>query len=229
MNQRPTLGITQRYRPGRNGSSLSVDAAYVDAVRDAGAEPLLLPHGREAEATLARLDGLLIPGGPDFVPDEGYDDVAFEPVASLQLAADTVALETSRQRAVPVLGICYGMQLLALYEGGALHPHLPLDLPSSFAHTEPERDVRHDLEILEGTRLAGILGAGPTEVNSRHHQAVSDSGSLRVAARAGDGVIEAIEARGELLVVGVQWHPERMDDVHRRALFGAFADACRFG
>ncbi len=229
MSAAPIVGVTQRRRETRDEAELTLDAAYAEALREAGAEPLLLPHGRRAESALARLDGLLIPGGPDFVPDEGYEDVAFEPVPRAQLAEDTQALESARQRAVPLLGICYGMQLLALYEGGALHAHIPHDRPEALAHTAADGDVFHDLHPVPGTRLAAILGSEPGPINSRHHQAVSDPGALAVSGRSGDGLIESVESPGDLFVLGVQWHPERMAADHRRALFGAFVEACRRG
>jgi putative glutamine amidotransferase len=124
------------------------------------------------------------------------------------------------------------MQLLALHRGGGLHAHLPLDRPDAGPHRLAEPDGRHGLVVEPGSRLATILAGAPPAVNSLHHQAVSAAGrGLRVAARAEDGVIEAIEAAdpAAAFCVGVQWHPEKMAGPHRARLFAAFVAACEAG
>jgi putative glutamine amidotransferase len=127
-----------------------------------------------------------------------------------------------------VLGICYGMQLLALRAGGTLHYDLPSDLPDAQPHRLPEPDGRHALTWLADTQLASILASDAAEVNSLHHQAVASPGrGVRVAARASDGVIEALELEDAGFALGVQWHPEKMPAGHRDRLFGAFVAACR--
>jgi putative glutamine amidotransferase len=103
-----------------------------------------------------------------------------------------------------------------------------VDVPSARPHKATAGDLEHRLRVETGTRLAGLLGPDVDRVNSRHHQAVADPGpALRVSARADDGVIEALERPDAPFCVGVQWHPERMDAPHRRALFGGFVAACR--
>jgi putative glutamine amidotransferase len=127
---------------------------------------------------------------------------------------------------VPVLGICYGAQLLALHHGGSLHHHLPLDLPAAAEHRASGGG--HAIRIEPGTRLARLLAPPPARVNSQHHQAIREPGAgLRVAAHAPDGVIEAIERDSGPLCVGVQWHPEALDDAASAALFAGFVSAAR--
>jgi putative glutamine amidotransferase len=225
----PCLDEAGRWRASREYHY--ADAAYARAIAEAGGLPVLLPLQPDASALAARLDGLLLPGGDDFLPDAARAgaypaEVRFEPTPERQLAFDRALLAAALERDRPVLAICYGMQLLALHGGGRLHFDLPTDLPEAGPHRLAEPDGRHALRVEAGSRLAALLGAGATTVNSRHHQAVADAGKARIAARADDGVIEAIELPDHRFAVGVQWHPESMDAAHRERLFGPFVRAC---
>jgi putative glutamine amidotransferase len=224
----PSLDAAGRLRRGRRSHHL--DAAYAEAVAEAGGLPLYLPAPGDAGELAAGIDGLLLPGGPDFLPPAPPPEgVAFAPAAPEQLAFDRALLAAARGAGRPVLGVCYGMQLLALEAGGALHYHLPRDLPGALEHQRDDPAARHPVALVPGTRLARLFGATELSVNTRHHQAVSLPGrGLVAAARAPDGVIEAIEAEGgeaRAFVVGVQWHPEGLDAAHRARLFGALVEA----
>ncbi len=229
---RPLIGIPPcldergRWRAGR--AYHYVDAAYADAVDAAGGCPVYLPQGAETEALVARLDGVLLPGGDDLLPERPYPaHVRFEPAPARQLDADLALLGAALERRLPVLAICYGMQLLALHRGGALYYDLPTDRPDGGDHRLPEHEGRHGLSLEPGSRLAGILGADPGPVNSLHHQAIADPGAgLRVCGRSEDGLIEAVEADGDAFCIGVQWHPEKLSGPHRDRLFAGFVEAC---
>ena len=222
---RPLIGIPPRLDArGREPGALRIGAASVAALEAAGASAVLVPPQRDPEALAARLDGLLLPGGGDFVPARAYPaEVAFDPVEPRQLEFDARLLAASLARGLPVLGICYGMQLLALHCGGSLHYDLPTDLPAAAPHRLG--DGRHPLRVEPASALACALGPATGPVNSRHHQAVADPGSARVVATAPDGVIEAIEL-GDDFAIGVQWHPEDLEGPQRDRLFGAFVAAC---
>lgn len=230
---RPPIGISQclddrgRWRPQREYQYL--DTAYARALAEAGATPTYLPLQADPEALIQRVAGLLLPGGDDLVPRRTYPpEVHFDAVPERQLAFDRRLLAAARARGIPVLAICYGMQVLALHCGGSLHYDIPTDVPSAGPHDLPERDGRHPIEVAKHTRLAAILGDAPEPVNSLHHQAVAEPGAgLRACGFAADGLIEAIESSGDDFVVGVQWHPEKMGAPHRAQLFGAFVSACR--
>ena len=154
----------------------------------------------------------------------------FQPVPQAQLDFDRELLAGALARGLPVLGICYGMQLLALHGGGRLHYDLATDLPGAGEHRLDESSGRHGLRLEAGTRLARLLGGDPGPVNSLHHQGVAEPGAaLRVAARSEDGLIEAVEGGGAGFCIGVQWHPEKLEGPHRERLFGAFVEACRGG
>jgi putative glutamine amidotransferase len=229
---RPLIGIPQclddrgRIRAGRAYQYL--DTAYARAVAEAGATPVYLPLHGDAEALIDRIDALVLPGGDDLLPEQPYpDDVGFDPVPAAQLVFDRQLLAAALTRARPVLSICYGMQLLALQHGGSLHYDIPTDLPGADCHRLPEADGRHGVRVLSGSRLASILGSQTCSVNSLHHQAVAQPGAgLRVCAVADDGVIEAIESRGSEFVIGVQWHPEKLEAAQAGALFRALVAAC---
>jgi len=222
----PVLDDRGRLRPGRTLAHL--DLRYARALAEAGASPVCLPLQHDVDALVDRLDGLMIPGGGDFAPQRSYPPaVDFDPTPPAQLAFDARVLERALARRLPVLGICYGMQLLALRGGGSLHYDLPTDLPGAGPHRLREPDGRHALHLEPGSRLAALLGRGTPSVNSRHHQAVAEPGAgLRVCARSEDGVVEAIEAEDGPFCLGLQWHPERLDESHRERVFGAFVRAC---
>ena len=206
-----------------------IDERYAFAVAEAGGVPAYLPIQQGPEEIVDRIDGLLIPGGDDLLPEVPYpEDVRFEATPSEQVDFDRALLARALARGIPVLGICYGMQILALHHRGTLLHHIPLDVPEAVAHQLPESEGRHPIRVEAGTLLEAAIGAHPEPVNSSHHQAVARAGEgLRVSARASDGLIEAIEGKGEHFCAGVQWHPERLSGAHRTGLFGAFVSSCR--
>ncbi|HEM46533.1 MAG TPA: hypothetical protein ENO23_05745, partial [Alphaproteobacteria bacterium] len=143
----PVIGIPlglddrERWKPGRR--YLYLDHRYVRAVEHAGGTPILLPLSGDPAALVARIDALLLPGGDDFLPELAYDEpVAFDPAPDEQVAFDRALLEGARARGLPVLGICYGAQLIALVHGGTLHHHLPLDRPGCASSRTRGRPAR---------------------------------------------------------------------------------------
>jgi putative glutamine amidotransferase len=228
---RPLIGIPPclddrgRWRPAREYHY--ADAAYAQAIAEAGGLPVYLPLQSDTGALADRLDGLLLPGGDDFPPDRPYPaEVRFDPAPARQIAFDRGLLAAVLELDRPVLGVCYGMQLLALHCGGRLHFDISRDLPDAALHQLAEPEGRHPLRVEARSQLASLLGADGVSVNSRHHQAVADAGTARVSARAPDGVVEAIEVAQARFALGVQWHPESMEPEHRERLFVPFIRAC---
>ena len=214
---------------------------YVEALKAAGAEPVVVPLS-ETQERLARLlagvQGVLLPGSKFDVDPERYGE-AREPECAeddpARTAADELLLQDAFNLRKPILGICQGTQNLNVWRGGSLVQ----DLKTAVNH-RPGREVvkAHPVEIREGSRLKEILPEleeddtkeGGVAVNSSHHQAIRTPGdNLRVSAvSAGDGVIEAVELdAADHFVVGVQWHPERTygQSGFSRAIFSAFVQA----
>jgi putative glutamine amidotransferase len=183
---------------------------------------------------LARCDGLVLSGGADFDPAL-YGESARPEVARLHVRRerfDLALCRTALERRLPTLGICGGMQALAVAAGGRLCQDIPALVPGAARHApEPggSGDVHHAIALAPGSRLAAVLGGTAITVNSHHHQAVVEPGRgfTVVAHCPTDGVAEAMEGPGFCL--GVQWHPERLAaPAGARPLFAALvAEAAR--
>jgi putative glutamine amidotransferase len=220
-HMRPLIGVTtSELRPSgattlrRQGEpphpEMALGMTYLLAIERAGGVPVVLPPiVDDVGELLGRLDGVCLSGGPDLdpaaydAPDRHAELGPTEPsLDAFELALARAALE----HGTPLLGICRGAQALNVACGGTLHQHIP-----GHRQPDPGPTTTHEVEIVAGTRLAGLLGAGALAVNSFHHQAVDRLGrGLRIAARAPDGTVEAIEGLG--FALGVQWHAETLPD-----------------
>jgi putative glutamine amidotransferase len=210
---RPTIGITVDYRDGSASSGRYESAlAYSRAVAAAGGCPVLLPHELEhVDSYVQRCDGLILTGGRD-VRTEPFGCPTHpraRPMDPQRQEFELALLSCWRAGPdKPLLGICLGMQLMALHAGGRLNQHLPDILEHAEVH---QNDNRHPVRACVDISAAWAEQASePDEaVVSNHHQAVADPGTLRVVATAPDGVIEAVDDPARRFCVGVQWHPER--------------------
>ncbi len=214
-----------------------VNSAYLRSVADAGAIPIILPPAigaAQATGALEGIDALLLTGGEDVDPSwyGASPSPALGDVDGERDLFELALFATARQRGLPILGICRGIQLINVALGGTLWQDLPGERPSKVEHDR--RDARsartHDVSLEAGSRAATVLGRTALSVNSFHHQGIRDlAAPLRATGWAGDGLIEAVEgAAGEPWLLAVQWHPEEMfEDVAapERGLFRALADA----
>jgi putative glutamine amidotransferase len=232
---RPLIGVTtsemrlaRRTHPLPEGdppqAEMALGIVYARAVELAGGLPVVLPPlAEEAIAPLVdRLAGICLSGGPDLDPAAyGADpDPHLGPIEPDLDAFEVAVARRADERGVPVLGICRGCQALNVARGGTLHQHLPDVTDGSIHHrqTASGRDTTHTVRVDADTRLAQVVNTRELDVNSFHHQAVDRLGrGLRVAARAPDGVIEAIEDDGPALYLGVQWHAETLVERPRHA------------
>jgi putative glutamine amidotransferase len=191
--------------------------AYSVAVEATGGVPLLLPPVAQlggADAVVARLDGLVITGGADVDPgrygaDPHPQSFGWRPDRD---AWEVALLDAAQAAGLPVLGVCRGMQLMAVHAGGQLHQHTP-EVVNHVQHS-PGGDEFGDIEVttVAGTRLSGLVGER-LSVNCHHHQSVAEHPGFVAAARAADGTLEAMEAEGDRFCLAVQWHPETAADV----------------
>ncbi len=228
---RPVVGIPTQTLQSLGGVSSKIPPSwvmsqrYIQTLTSAGAIPWMIPLVDEdtLRGVYEELDAIFLPGGADIDP--------------LTYGADPHPLcdKTDRERdrvevllakwaladAKPVLGVCRGMQLINVAAGGTLYQDLAQDLPGSIKHDyfpfsdkNYARDyLAHEVSVVEGTKLAEILGPGPVRVNSMHHQGIRELGRGLVAtAEAPDGLIEALEGDGDSYLVAVQWHPEALTD-----------------
>lgn len=219
--QPPLIGVTVNNRDNSAASGkYELAITYTREVAACGGVPVLLPHEPElAGEYVRRCDGIICTGGmdPDTTPFGEPMHPKARRVDPRRQAFELALLDVCRslQPDKPVLGICLGMQLLTLHAGGRLDQYLPEHLPTAAMH---QKENRHPVVLCAADSV--LIGEGSTAqdaasrdtVVSWHQQAVCDPGSLRVVARASDGVIEAVDDPQRRFYGGVQWHPERGGD-----------------
>jgi len=195
-----------------------VRANYMNAVAELGGVPMILPYGQKHIAVALDIcDGVVITGSRPGAT-----------VAPTRKAFETALITAVVDAQVPLLGICHGMQLIGQHLGGRVvsdlaendreHPlHIPFDVPNQ---------VAHPITITDDSRLRELAGQRIAQVNSLHQHALEGPGRFRVAARAMDGVIEAIEGETLGFCLGVQWHPEyRLTELDHQIL-AMFVERC---
>ena len=220
-NTKPLVGLTCRFDEDEDWYYLPAD--YSRAVAAAGGVPIQVPLIPSIVAALApRLDAIVLCGSPSDVDPARYGQARHAEVKAVHPDRDETdfrILEQAFREKKPVLGICFGMQSLNVYLQGTLIQHIPGAVPGALDHRDSR--TRHPVFPEPGSQIAGCAGGGEFIVNSTHHQAIQKPGrGLRVAARAPDGVIEAVEGDfPDHFVMGVQWHPERIwreEEISRR-------------
>ncbi|MFN3395231.1 MAG: gamma-glutamyl-gamma-aminobutyrate hydrolase family protein [Thermodesulfovibrionales bacterium] len=199
MAIRPLIGITVDIENGY----YRLRDEYVGAVVKAGGMPFLIPP-QMPSYIVEIIDGLIIPGGDD--PDPSYYNEEPHPLTKMvskrrsdfELSLLGPFIRTGK----PILGICYGMQLINILFGGTLYQDIKNQLRHSIDHRND-----HIITIKENPFFSA---RERLTVNSSHHQALKDLGKgLEVFAEAEDGVVEAIYLKGHPFMIGLQWHPER--------------------
>jgi putative glutamine amidotransferase len=257
MDQRPRVGVPYRTSAEEAAGNNAKHAEYCAAVRNAGGEPVAISlqlGDTELKQLAGTLDAYVLPGSPADVDPALYKTARNAKCGDADAArerTDYTLLDNAFENAKPVLAICYGAQILNVKLGGTLYQDIESELPGAMNHTKDgvpkgQPDPVHDAVIESGGELAQIAAATGIEqsgdgfwarVNTSHHQSIRELGrGLRMAARAADGVTEAVERDADGMkthwVMGVQWHPERpthekMGDASSESLFRAFMQATR--
>ena len=211
---KPVIGITGNY----GELTCKLGEGYYKSILKAGGVPVIIPPLGDTDCiinTLEHIDGLLLSGGADFNPLYAGEEPQSK-LSSINSERDLPELlitQLAYNRQIPILGICRGIQTIAMTLGGQVMQDI-----SETAHIKHSQDAdrsepTHSVNIVEGSILSSLYEEQHIYVNSFHHQAVGDTGQrFRVTARSADGIIEAMESTEHKSIMGVQWHPECMDE-----------------
>jgi putative glutamine amidotransferase len=225
---RPIIGVAPNLD---DAGHASVERPYLDALHRVGAEPVIVPTVADVQTRAP--SALLLCGGYFDIPPQWYGQpprARIDETRELRSRLECSLLAHAGRTRLPVLGICNGAQLMAVFRGGTLVQDLPALWPGALNHERGDVRERavHAVELAPGSRLASLLGETSIEVNSTHHQAIHQlGGGVRSVGWAPDGVIEAIEDPSQPFWIGVQWHPERLAATHSRRIFEGFVEAAR--
>jgi putative glutamine amidotransferase len=233
------IGITCSEAAAGDGSLHPDVAPYVAAVVAAGGEPVLLPGGIDLAARLPEIDGVIFSGGVDVDP-ERYGGRLEHARSQSDRYRDDLEIRLARivrERGIPALAICRGVQVVNVAFGGTLVEDVREEMGAAYRihHRQTYENgldradyaPNHEVLLDPSSRMAQIVGTTTIRTNSMHHQALRDVGDgLAVVGRTSDGVIEALDATFEHpYFVGVQWHPEELADEHNRRLFSELVRA----
>ncbi len=229
MGKKPLIGITMDIMETEKGLYQYIHKNYLDVIERAGGVPQPLPisHDEEAIKTIAQaIDGLILSGGGDVHPSFYGEEVITKLTLTPHDRTDfeLSLLEEVMKRKKPILGICYGMQLINVALGGSLNQDIKKQVLKSKDHRK-----NHSVRIFPETRIHRIMDSVEViDVISTHHQAIKETGkNLVVSATAEDGIIEAIEMEDYPFLIGVQWHPEKeIGDFFTRRLMSSFVNTC---
>lgn len=233
------IGITVSQIQRNTQTYDQIPSAYSDAILGAGGFPFLIPNRfplKMIPNLIDCLDGLLLSGGGDVQEKyfNGLPDPTVSGISDDRDQLEIALVNAAKERQIPVLGICRGMQVLNVALGGTLITDIPTHFQTKVEHNTPEskgRDfIAHTISLTEKSLLAQIFERSIISTNSFHHQAVEKPApGLEVTGRSSDGLIEALEwPSGQFNIVGVQWHPEcLLTRQEHKNLFRAFVSACK--
>jgi putative glutamine amidotransferase len=216
QQQRARIGITTRIE--QESGRFYLARFYSEAVEAAGGVPVMIPLIPKAEyigILMDDLDGVLLPGSDSDVDPLRYEREPHAQLGAVQVIKDETDLQVLsevEQRNVPLLAICFGMQILNVARGGTLIQDIRTELPQAIKHEQgsPRERRSHRVRFLEQSRLRNLARSETALVNSHHHQAIEKIGlDLIATAWTADGLVEALEdSRPDRSVTAVQWHPE---------------------
>lgn len=229
INNKPVIGIIMDENTSQGGLNYDTGKGYFRAIEQAGGIAIGLPYSSEMLAYAEQCcAGLMSTGARIGFPVDWYVAGEHSPAPAserfeFERALVTRFLGLNR----PYFGVCNGMQMLGCLSGCLMSGNAKAYTDGSIAHDD--RETRHQVDVVAGTKLAAITGKSTLLVNSFHREAiVKASDNVAIMAYSPDGLIEAIDRPDRTFAIGVQWHPERLieesDDA--QALFRAFVQAC---
>ena len=219
---------SHRVRPAF--AEVFVKECVVDRLQQVGCQVVLIPPESSeslVEWVMEHCDGVVITGGAFDIDPKWYGQGIMgrlDQIDEGRTQTEMLLAQRAIERRVPLLGICGGMQVLAVVGGGTLIQDIATRFPNALEHEQPTdpTETWHSVNLLDD-QWKSWFGESRIEVNSTHHQAVDELGQCVVTGRSDDGIIEAIEIQGLPFCVGVQWHPELLDN----RIFQAFYQALR--
>lgn len=240
--KKPIIGISSSIIVEEKGAFSGYERAYVnkdyvDAVINNGGIPVIIPFSKNKEIIreqVEMIDGLILSGGHDVYPF----NYGQEPKPKLGQVFperdeyDFELLQNAKEKEIPILGICRGLQIMNVFEGGSLYQDLSYIGNEVLKHEQndkPELKI-HTVTLDKDSKLYDIFKIDKFLINSFHHQAIYELGkNFKVVARANDGVIEAIEAINYPFYIGVQWHPEMLEKTDKlmKDLFSEFIKSAK--
>ena len=210
--RKPVIGLTGNY----GELVCKLNEGYYKSIWRAGGVPVIIPPIADTDVlinTLEHIDGLLLTGGADFNPLYAGEEPSPR-LGGINAERDLPELlitQLAYNRQIPMLGICRGIQTLAVALGGKVQQDISNVAQIRHSQDADRSEPTHSVTIEPDSTLFYIYNKEKLFVNSFHHQAVCDPGErFRVTARSADGIIEAIESREYKSIIGVQWHPECM-------------------
>lgn len=237
MKEPPLIGITISRTETNSGQPLlAVAESYVDAILQAGGDPVLLPlksSNTGIQKISQLLDGILLTGGGDVDPQR-YGSASHPLVAGVDQNRDHLEIFLTKyaiSKNLPLMGICRGLQVINIAMGGTIYEDILEQKPAALRHNYaldfPRHYLAHSVEVVRDSQLFTIINSPSPLVNSLHHQGIKMlAQGLRATAFAPDGLIEAVEIENHPFGLAVQWHPECLPDEARMdALFRAFIES----
>lgn len=215
-----------------------VNDDYIQSVINAGGTPVIIPVTTNLgvlEEIVSKLDGLILSGGHDVNP-KLYGENPLRKLGEIfpeRDSFDFALIELAKKRAIPILGICRGTQILNVFHGGSLYQDLEYratDLPIGHSQKSGPTIQTHSIKVDKDSKLYSIIKEEEVYVNSFHHQVLKNIGKgLKVVAKAEDGVPEVIELTEYPWLIGVQFHPEMLHGVDNKMqdIFNAFVEATK--
>jgi putative glutamine amidotransferase len=234
---KPIIGLTSQYEQLIDKKMVRVNNTYIEAVKQSGGIPLILPildKVEDLDEILKILDGIILTGGED-ISSLSFGEEPIKEVDTICLARDKIEKElfhSAYEKNIPILGICRGLQIINISLGGTLYQDINTQLPNSLGHlcTHNVHQGYHTIKLKEDSKLYNIFKTEELIVNSQHHQSIKDLGrDLKITSTTKDGIVESIESTNDKFVLGVQFHPEAMihEDNDFIFLFNYFMEICK--